>query len=98
MTVTVTLTGSLEPDVPEHYINTGTTTHVAIEVMDVASTQAMSNGKTLTIGINTEHKTSLALKSRMITPNGKATSGSVIGLTQLLNKGAAITLERILSN
>ncbi|MCS2153792.1 hypothetical protein MUU49_14635 [Scandinavium goeteborgense] len=81
--VTATLSGAPATDAPEYYLNTGSSNNVAIEVTDEAGTQVLSNGKTLSTGVDANHKATLAFKSRMITPKGNATSGSVIGVLQL---------------
>lgn len=82
-TVTATFSGAPDTDAPLYYLNTGTSTHVAIEVTDETGTQELSDGKTLSTGVDATHKASLVLKSRMITPQGNATPGSVSGVLEL---------------
>lgn len=82
-TVTTTFSGGTDPDAPEYYLNTGTSTHVAIEVTDETGTQKLSNGKAFSTAVDASHNATLALKSRMVTPTGNATSGSVTGALQL---------------
>lgn len=87
--VTATMSGSPDPDFPDYYINTGSTDgsssgkNVAIDVMDEAGLLQLSNGKTMTVNVDNSHAAVFNMKSRMITPTGKATSGKVAGAMEV---------------
>lgn len=81
--VTATMSGTPDITSDDYYLNTGDSKNVAIDIAEATGDQNLSNGKTLTLPVDSNHSATFKMKGRMITPTGKATSGSVTGLMQL---------------
>ncbi len=82
-TVTATMSGTPVQSAPEYYLNTGTATDIAIEVMDEAGQTPLGNGATLNIPVDAQRNAVFSLKGRMISLTGKPTSGTVAGVMDL---------------
>ena len=62
--------------------NTGSSKHVAIEVADDTGSR-ISNGSVRNMAVDSQQQAKMVLKGRMISPQGKAISGSVSSLMEL---------------
>lgn len=80
--VTVSFSGESDGSNPDYFKNMGTSSNVAIEIQDTKAGR-VRNGATRLITVNPSHTASLDLQSRMMTPQGNATAGSVTGLVEL---------------
>ncbi|MFO6296912.1 fimbrial protein [Rahnella selenatireducens] len=80
--VVVDFKGEPYPTRENLFSNSGGSTQVAIEVADVQG-GAISNESTREIKVDALHNAILPLKSRMVTPEGNATSGSVSGTIEV---------------
>ncbi|MCY1697938.1 fimbrial protein [Lelliottia sp. SL45] len=80
--VSVVFTGDADESNPDFFKNMGSSSHVAIEIKDTGGS-IVRNGATRTITVNPSHDAVLDLQSRMVTPQGSATAGSVTGLVEL---------------
>lgn len=80
--VSVVFTGDSDESNPDFFKNMGSSSHVAIEIKDTAGS-IVRNGATRTINVSPAHDAVLDLQSRMVTPQGGATAGSVTGLVEL---------------
>lgn len=80
--LTVSFTGEPDGSNPDVFKNMGTSSNVAIEIQDTKGS-IIRNGATRVLTVNPSHNASLDLQSRMMTPQGNATAGSVTGLVEL---------------
>jgi minor fimbrial subunit len=82
--VTLTLGGTTDPVYTQYYKNTGSSTRVAIDVINEADSKALKPGESLSIRIDpAAHTASFPMKARMISPQGGATTGTVSGQMEL---------------
>ena len=80
--VTVSFSGESDGSNPDYFKNMGTSSHVAIDIQDTKGSH-IRNGAARLLTVNPAHTASLDLQSRMVTPQGNATAGSVTGLVEL---------------
>jgi len=80
--VSVVFTGESDESNPDFFKNMGSSSHVAIEIKDTAGS-IVRNGASRTMTVSPSHDAVLDLQSRMVTPQGGATAGSVTGLVEL---------------
>lgn len=80
--VVVYLLRGQDPDYPVYFKNTGSSKHVAIEVADDTGSR-ISNGSVRNMAVDSQQQAKMVLKGRMISPQGKAISGSVSSLMEL---------------